>query len=99
MTEKLILLINHVNRNRRDVPASRGLDKLLHQRRKMLAYTRKTDYHYYKWVIAEYNIPDIPPLNAHHRDHFSGIINKAGGETRIKPKYHNRMKRKEKLLK
>lgn len=27
----------------------------------------RDNYHLYKWIITEYNIPDIMPENAHHK--------------------------------
>ena len=34
-------------------------------------YTRIHDYNYYKWVVAEYNMPEEVPFNAHHKDYYN----------------------------
>ena len=41
----------------------------------MLNYTRMHDYNYYRWVIAEYNMPEEVPFNAHHKDFFRSYTN------------------------
>jgi hypothetical protein len=33
------------------------------------------DYNYYRWVIAEYNMPEEVPFNAHHKDFFRSYTN------------------------
>ena len=44
----------------------------------MLNYLRRTDYHRYKLVIAEYNLPDVAPMNHHHKDNMRMRPNKTG---------------------
>eukprot|EP01016_Furgasonia_blochmanni_P002316 TRINITY_DN1090_c0_g1_i9.p3 TRINITY_DN1090_c0_g1~~TRINITY_DN1090_c0_g1_i9.p3 ORF type:complete len:158 (+),score=27.72 TRINITY_DN1090_c0_g1_i9:552-1025(+) len=72
MTENIYFLVAHLKKSPNDIPTVRYLAKLIHRRRTMLDYLRKSDFHYYKWVIAEYNIPDKAPLNAHHTENFRG---------------------------
>lgn len=76
MSEKIIHLLNHTNKNRKDHTTNRFLMKLIDRRRNMLNYLRRTDYHYYKWVISEYHIPDIISLNANHKKNMRGIPNR-----------------------
>lgn len=51
----------------------------------MMVYLRRTDYHRYKLfkfnlrVISEYNIPDQPPINHHHKENMR-LIGKIGAK-------------------
>jgi ribosomal protein S15P/S13E len=47
----------HVKKYPRDKKAGRYLSQLIDQRRNMLNYLMKTDYHKYQWVCADYGIP------------------------------------------
>ncbi|MCL4132789.1 UNVERIFIED_CONTAM: hypothetical protein GTU68_067211 [Idotea baltica] len=66
MTERVIFLMMHVKKYPKDTKAGRYLTKLLDQRRKMMNYLMKTDYHRYQWICTDYGIPQVHPLNAHH---------------------------------
>ena len=33
-------------------------------------YLRYEDYHNFKWVTSDYNIPDEAPYNAHHKSNL-----------------------------
>ncbi len=46
---------------RKDIKAMRQLSFELDKRRRLLNSLRLRDFHKYKWVIREYNIPDIAP--------------------------------------
>lgn len=76
LTERVIYLTNILNKNRRDKRMLRDLQQILDRRRKMMNYLQRTDFHTYKWVAAEYEIPDQMPLYAHHNVNFKGFINK-----------------------
>lgn len=76
MTERIYHLLGHTEGMRKDVKAARYLNQLLDHRRKKLNYLRQKDYHFYKYVITEYNIPENPPLNHHERDSYRLFRNK-----------------------
>lgn len=67
MCERVIFLMMHVKKYPKDKKAGRYLTKLLDQRRKMMAYLMKTDYHRYEWICTDYGVPQIHPKNAGHR--------------------------------
>ncbi len=77
MTERVLHMANHVGKNRKDQTAKRGLQQLLDRRRRLMHYLRRTDFHYYKWVINEYGLPDAMPKNAHHAQNFHLAQNKS----------------------
>jgi hypothetical protein len=68
MTEQLIFKLTAFARNRGDKKLKREIHQLIHRRKKMLNYTRMNDYNNYRWVLAEYNMPEEVPFNAHHKD-------------------------------
>ena len=76
MSERVLWMATHVSNNRQDKEAYRALQKLIDQRRIMLNYLRRTNYHYYKWVTTEYNLPATAPLNAHHKQNLKLYRNK-----------------------
>ena len=77
MTERILHMTNHLGRNRQDTKAKRSLQLLLDRRRKMMEYLRRTDYHYYKWVITTYNLPDVCAPFYHHKTDFHLAFNKS----------------------
>ena len=70
MSEKIVVLMAHVKRFPTDKKAGRSLTYLVQKRRAMLNYLQRTDYHYFRWVCADYGIPNEFPLNAHHKSNF-----------------------------
>ncbi|KRX02548.1 S15/NS1, RNA-binding [Pseudocohnilembus persalinus] len=76
MTEKIYHLIGHCEEYRKDVKAARSLNQLLDDRRKKLNYLRHSDYHMYRYVIGEYNIPENPPINHHYKQNYRLYRNK-----------------------
>ena len=60
----------HTKKYPKDIKGARALNALLDQRRKMLNYLMRTDYHRYKWVCIDYGIPEVHPKNAHHQTNF-----------------------------
>jgi small subunit ribosomal protein S15 len=66
MSERVILLMMHMKKYPKDTKAGRYLTRLLDQRRHMLNYLMRTDYHKYDWVCTDYGIPKVHPRNAHH---------------------------------
>jgi ribosomal protein S15 len=79
MSEKIISLMAYVKRFPKDFKSGKALTHMVQKRRKMLNYLMRTDYHYYKWVCAEYGIPEAFPLYAHHKTHFRGKVNALQG--------------------
>lgn len=79
MSEKIISLMAYVKRFPKDFKTGRALTKIVQKRRNMLNYLMRTDYHYFKWVCAEYGIPESFPKYAHHHTHFHGQINSSWG--------------------
>mmetsp|Transcript_2787 Transcript_2787/g.382 ORF Transcript_2787/g.382 Transcript_2787/m.382 type:complete len:87 (-) Transcript_2787:176-436(-) len=80
MTERIYHLIGHTENMRKDIKAARALNQLLDTRRIRLNYLRHSDYHFYKHVINEYNIPENPPLNHHYKENFRLYRNHCGNE-------------------
>ncbi len=66
MSERVILQMMHVKKYPRDKKAGRYLNYLLDQRRIMLNYLMKKDYHRYQWICSDYGIPQVHPNDAHH---------------------------------
>jgi len=60
----------------------------MHYRKTMLNYCRKTDYNYYKWVLAEYGLPEEVPFNAHHKDFNNYYVNHGNMGLRRGKIYH-----------
>jgi hypothetical protein len=56
----------HVKKYPHDTKGGRYLTRLLDQRRHMLDYLMRTDYHRYEWICTDYGIPIVFPRNAHH---------------------------------
>lgn len=76
MSEKVIHMANIYNKNRSDKRMLRDLQYLLDKRRIMINYLQRTDYHYFKWVSADYGIPDVLPPFAHHKNNLRGAYNR-----------------------
>lgn len=57
----------HVKKYPKDKKAGRYLNFLLDKRRKMFAYLMKTDYARYQWICTDYGVPQVHPVNAHHK--------------------------------
>ena len=76
MSERVIYLTNILSVHRHDKRLLRDLQKLIDQRRKMMYYLQRTDFHTYKWVASEYEIPHQMPQYAHHKTNFAGVRNK-----------------------
>lgn len=76
MTEKIIFLTQRLSQHKRDKQLLRSLQILLDKRRKMMYYLQRTDFHTYKWVSTDYDIPHQMPQYAHHKTFFGGFINK-----------------------
>lgn len=72
LSERIIHLTSHLESNRQDMKTKRYLQYLLEYRSTMLNYLRRTEFHYYKWVTAEYKLPQDPPAHGHHKD---GLFN------------------------
>ncbi len=51
------MMVLHAKRFPKDYKTARALTKVIQKRRNMLDYLMRTDYHYYKWVCADYGIP------------------------------------------
>ena len=77
MTERILHVTNHLGKNRQDKKAKRSLQILLDRRRKMMEYLRRTDYHYYKWILQTYNLPDNVTTDAHQKTDFHLRFNKS----------------------
>lgn len=59
----------HVKKYPKDTKAGRYLSQLLDQRKDMLNYLIKKDYHKYQWICSDYGIPQVHPKNTHNRNH------------------------------
>ena len=57
MSEKIILMMQHIKKYPNDKNAARALVKLVQKRRNMLDYLMKTDFHRYRWICSDYGIP------------------------------------------
>lgn len=75
MTENIYSLVMHCQKNRKDTISHKSLCQQLDNRRRALWRLRMTDYHTYRAVLKEYNIPDTPPRNHHHTTNFRGPRN------------------------
>eukprot|EP00455_Lapot_gusevi_P021796 TRINITY_DN2278_c0_g5_i1.p1 TRINITY_DN2278_c0_g5~~TRINITY_DN2278_c0_g5_i1.p1 ORF type:complete len:217 (+),score=63.52 TRINITY_DN2278_c0_g5_i1:57-653(+) len=60
LTEKIRNLAEHMRFHHGDIHSRRGLEAMLHRRRKLMWYLRRKDYPTYAKVIEACNIPDIP---------------------------------------
>ncbi len=56
MTERISQLTEHLRSNKHDESCRRGLLKLVGQRRRTLAYLRKTDYQRYLAITERLNL-------------------------------------------
>eukprot|EP01017_Pseudomicrothorax_dubius_P049404 TRINITY_DN9184_c0_g1_i1.p1 TRINITY_DN9184_c0_g1~~TRINITY_DN9184_c0_g1_i1.p1 ORF type:complete len:213 (+),score=29.38 TRINITY_DN9184_c0_g1_i1:103-741(+) len=78
MSERIIHMINYLNKNRRDKEGYRALQKLVDRRRKLLNYLMRKHYHLYKWVISEYRVPDVMPMTVLHKTMKPHVKHKSG---------------------
>jgi small subunit ribosomal protein S15 len=56
LTERITYLTNHLRMHKHDESSRRGLLKLVGQRRRLLAYVRRHDYHRYLALTERLNI-------------------------------------------
>jgi small subunit ribosomal protein S15 len=56
LTERINYLTNHLRMHKHDESSRRGLLKLVGQRRRLLAYVRRNDYHRYLALTERLNI-------------------------------------------
>lgn len=56
LTQKLAYLGDHFKKHPQDVHSQRGMQRMINQRKKLLAYLRKSNLASYKNVIAELGI-------------------------------------------
>ena len=76
MCERVVYMTNILSKNRNDKRLIRDLQLLLDRRKKLINYLQRTDYHTFKWVAADYNIPDELPKYAHHKTLFKSHDNR-----------------------
>ena len=81
MSERIIHMANMLNKNRSDKRMFRDLQYLIDQRRALINYLQRKDFHYFKWVSTDYGIPDSLPNLAHHKSNFRGAYNKVQWST------------------
>lgn len=55
-TERISYMTEHLNKNKKDHSARRGLIQLVSKRKRLLSYLRKNDLELYKKVMKEFNI-------------------------------------------
>jgi small subunit ribosomal protein S15 len=79
MSEKIILMMQHIKKYPKDTTAARSLVELIQKRRNMLDYLMRTDYHRYKWICVDYGIPETTSKTAHHKTDFKLFINPSRG--------------------
>ena len=53
ITERIQYISNHLKANPKDFAGERGLNKLVGQRRRLLAYLKRTDFEKYQKVTRE----------------------------------------------
>ncbi|KAK9815726.1 hypothetical protein WJX72_008628 [[Myrmecia] bisecta] len=58
LTEKIKLMAQHMAVHRKDYHSRRGLEAMLHQRRKLLQYLRRTDFDTYSMLLARLGLKD-----------------------------------------
>lgn len=75
MSEKIILMMQHIKKYPNDTKSARSLVKLIQKRRNMLDYLMRTDYHRYKWICVDYGIPDTVQKNVLHKTDFQLFMN------------------------
>lgn len=56
LTNKLAYLAEHFKKHAQDVHSQRGMQRMINQRKKLLAYLKKSNLSSYKNVIAELGI-------------------------------------------
>ncbi len=79
MSEKIILMMQHVKKYPKDTTAARSLVELIQKRRNMLDYLMRTDYHRYKWICVDYGIPETTSKTTLHKTDFKLFINPSRG--------------------
>ena len=66
MSERIVLLMMHVKKYPQDKKAGRYLTQLISERRDMLNYLMRKDYHKFEWICLDYGLPVVHPRNAQH---------------------------------
>ena len=56
LTQKLAYLADHFKKHAQDVHSQRGMQRMINQRKKLLAYLKRSNLNSYKNVIAELGI-------------------------------------------
>lgn len=56
LTQKLAYLAEHFKKHAQDVHSQRGMQRMINQRKKLLAYLKKSNLNSYKNVISELGI-------------------------------------------
>jgi len=79
MSEKIILMMQHIKKYPKDTKATRSMVELIQKRRNMLDYLMRTDYHRYKWICVDYGIPESASKNSIHKTDFQLFINPSRG--------------------
>jgi len=59
LCEKVLALLTHIKKNKKDVTAYIKLQAYLTKRRKYLLYLKRTDFNSYSYVIKYYGIKDF----------------------------------------
>lgn len=59
LCEKVLALLTHIKKNKKDVTAYIKLQTYLTKRRKYLLYLKRTDFNSYSYVIKYYGIKDF----------------------------------------
>ena len=61
MTERVRAITAHMRKNPKDMSRRRGLEILHNRRLRLMWYMRRKDYKRYVQLIADINVPDVPP--------------------------------------
>lgn len=61
LTERIKNLTDHMRLNHKDMRSRRGLEFLVHRRRKMMWYLRRQDFALYNQVLEKLSLSDLPP--------------------------------------
>ncbi|CAD8051894.1 unnamed protein product [Paramecium sonneborni] len=69
LNERVISLMNHMEKNRQDKYCALTLTKLLSARRKAMYYLRIHDYQGFLWLVADYGLKDLKYHNHNYLRH------------------------------
>jgi small subunit ribosomal protein S15 len=61
LTERIRNVTEHMRAHHKDVHTRRGLDRMLHRRRRLMWYLRRADYARYVQTIRALGLADVPP--------------------------------------